>query len=300
LLAAPSSGNVPARMGLLIILRVVLSVSASAIQKRLLLNRAGINATWILTYGCMLLPAAILASARWSDVDARFWRDILIGGGLDAFGNLAMVAALRGTDLSIFGPLNAIRPIVALLFGWFFLAENPTPIGLLGIGITVAGGVLLFTGSEREEKHHFAAIWKSLVLRILGLSLGVAGAVFLKRAATVATAEVTVAAWIVCGLIVLLGFAVVRDSAALQNLRPAVSIHWKWLLIHSAVFLTMQVLTIYIFQKTLLAYSFVFFQLGMVLQVFVGRFFFREGAFVRRLIASIIMALGSILILSKG
>jgi drug/metabolite transporter (DMT)-like permease len=287
-------------MGLLIILRVVLSVSASAIQKRLLLDRAGINATWILTYGFMLLPAAFLAAVRWSDVDARFWRDILIGGGLDAIGNLAMVAALRGTDLSIFGPLNAIRPVVALLFGWFFLAENPTPMGLLGTGITVLGGVLLFTGNGHGEKHNFRQIWKSLALRILGLSLGVAGAVFLKRAATAATAEVTVAAWIICGLIVLLTFAVIRDSAALQSLRPAVSLHWKWLLVHSAVFLTMQVFTIYIFQRTLLAYSFVFFQLGMVLQVFVGRFFFREGAFARRLVAAIIMALGSILILSKG
>ena len=287
-------------MGLLIILRVVLSVSASAIQKRLLLDRAGINATWILTYGFMLLPAAILAAGRWADVDARFWRDILIGGGLDAIGNLAMVAALRATDLSIFGPLNAIRPVIALFFGWFFLAENPTPMGLLGIVITVIGGVLLFTGSEGGERHHFRAIWKSLVLRILGLSLGVAGAVFLKRAAMAATAEVTVAAWIVCGLVVLLGFAVIRDSAALVNLRSAVSLHWNWLLAHSAVFLTMQVLTIYIFQKTLLAYSFVYFQLGMVLQVFVGRFFFQEGAFARRLVASIIMALGSILILSKG
>jgi drug/metabolite transporter (DMT)-like permease len=287
-------------MGLLIILRVVLSVSASAIQKRLLLDRAGINATWILTYGFMLVPAAMLAAFRWSDVDARFWRDILIGGGLDAIGNLAMIAALRGTDLSIFGPLNATRPIVALLFGWFFLAENPTPMGLLGIAITVLGGVLLFTGSEAGGKHNFRAIWKSLALRIIGLSLGVAGAVFLKRAASVATAEVTVAAWIICGLIVLLAFAVIRDSAALKNLSPAVSLHWKWLLVHSGVFLTMQVLTIYIFQKTLLAYSFVFFQLGMVLQVFVGRFFFQEGAFRRRFVASIIMALGSILILSKG
>jgi drug/metabolite transporter (DMT)-like permease len=287
-------------MGLLIILRVVLSVSASAIQKRLLLDRAGISATWILTYGFMLVPAAMLAAARWSDLSTAFWRDILIGGGLDALGNLAMIAALRGTDLSIFGPLNAIRPIVALLFGWMFLAEQPTPIGLLGIGITVCGGVLLFTGKESAGERKLAGIWKSLLLRIAGLSLGVAGAVFLKRAAIVATAEVTVAAWIVCGLVVLLGFAVFRDPAALRKFGPAAAVHWKWLLAHSAVFLTMQVLTIYIFQMTLLAYSFVFFQLGMVLQVFVGRVFFREGAFARRLVASVIMALGSILILAKS
>jgi hypothetical protein len=44
----------------------------------------------------------------------------------------------------------------------------------------------------------------------------------------------------------------------------------------------------------------VFFQLGMVLQVFVGRMFFSEGDFGRRLIAAMIMALGSVLILWRG
>jgi hypothetical protein len=62
----------------------------------------------------------------------------------------------------------------------------------------------------------------------------------------------------------------------------------------------MQLLTMKIFQGTLLAYSFVYFQLGMVLQVFIGRILFREKAFARRLFASVIMALGSILVLWKG
>ena len=288
-------------MALIILLRVILSVSATAVQKRLLLDRAGVNQTWILTYAIMLLPAAALALPRLTSIPATFWRDILIGGGLDAIGNLAMVAALRGTDLSIFGPLNALRPILALLFGWLFLAENPTPVGMLGVAITVGGGVILFSGGAGEHpvKPH-ASIWKPILLRTLGLSLGVIGAVFLKRAAMVSSAEVTVAAWILCGLIVLIIYAACRHRDALITLQPALTAHWKWLLIHSAIFMTMQLLTIRIFQQTLLAYSFVFFQLGMVLQVFVGRIFFREPAFLRRLFAALVMALGSILILWRG
>src|SRR5688500_9412369 len=195
-------------MTLLILFRILLSVSANAVQKRLLLDRAGVNHTWILTYSIMLLPAIALALLRPTPITAAFWRDILIGGGLDAIGNLAMVAALRGTDLSIFGPLNALRPILALLFGWFFLAENPTPIGLIGIAVTVGGGVILFSGGEGDRTVTSAmpraSIWKPLFLRTAGLSLGVIGAVFLKRAAMVSSAEVTVASWIFCGLIVLL------------------------------------------------------------------------------------------------
>ena len=286
-------------MELAILGRVILSVSASAVQKRLLLDRAGVSHTWILTYALMLGPAVLIACFNPSPLTGGFWRDILIGGGLDAIGNLAMIAALRSTDLSIFGPLNALRPILALLFGWIFLGEHPTSIGLIGIGITVFGGVILFTGREPSNTTR-SSIWKPLLLRTAGLSLGVLGAAFLKRAAGVSSAEVTVAAWIFCGLIVLLGFAAIRKRDSFGTLRPAFAAHWKWLLIHSAMFMTMQLITIRIFQETLLAYSFVFFQLGMVLQVLVGRIFFSEGAFARRLIAAVVMAAGSVLILWRG
>ncbi|HVK59153.1 MAG TPA: EamA family transporter [Candidatus Kapabacteria bacterium] len=287
-------------MAWIILVRVVLSVSASAIQKRLLLDRAGVNHTWILTYSIMLAPATALALLKPVALDSGFWINIIIGGGLDAIGNLAMVAALRGTDLSIFGPLNAVRPILALLFGWLFLGESPTAVGMLGIAVTVVGGIILFSGDTSSSKTSTSSIWKPLLLRTAGLSLGVIGAVFLKRAADVGSAEVTVAAWIFCGLIVLFGFAAIRHRDALTTLRPALQGHWRWLLIHSAVFMSMQLLTIKIFQQTLLAYSFVFFQLGMVLQVFVGRIFFNESGFLRRLLAACIMALGSALILWRG
>jgi drug/metabolite transporter (DMT)-like permease len=287
-------------MALLILLRVVLSVSANAVQKRLLLDRAGVYHTWILTYSIMLGPAALFAVIRPGAGGPQFWRDILIGGGLDAMGNLAMVAALRSTDISVFGPLNAVRPILALLFGWFFLREIPSSSGLAGIAITVCGGVILFSDPHPHGGTHFSEIWRALFLRIAGLSLGVVGAVFLKRAAVHSSAELTVAAWIGCGLMVLLASAALHHRNDLLTLASSLNAHLWWLIFHSTVFVTMQWLTIRIFQSTLLAYSFVFFQLGMLFQVFVGRIFFGEASFVRRLIAAAIMALGSVLILSKG
>src|SRR5437016_12483893 len=50
------------------------------------------------------------------------------------------------------------------------------------------------------------------------------------------------------------------------------SVNREWLLIHAVTFGIMQWMTIRIFQATLLSYAFVFFQLGMVLQVIAGRF----------------------------
>jgi uncharacterized membrane protein len=289
-------------MGFFIFLRVVLSVSANAVQKRLLLNRAGVGHTWVLTYSIMLLPAMFLALPLPREI--AFWRDVATGGVLDALGNLAMVAALRSTDISIFGPLNALRPILALMFGWAFLHENPTATGLAGIAVTVLGGVILFSGNSESPSETrtgmTAQVWKPVLLRTLGLALGVVGAVFLKRAASVSTAEGTVAGWILCGLICLVIFGVFSQSKEECSHLAALKLHGKWLAIHSTIFLSMQWLTIRIFQETLLAYSFVFFQLGMLLQVFVGRILFQEKSFARRLIAATVMAAGSILILWKG
>jgi hypothetical protein len=51
------------------------------------------------------------------------------------------------------------------------------------------------------------------------------------------------------------------------------------LTLHAAAFFMMQWLTLHVFAATLLAYSFAFFQLAMVLQVIVGRWMFKSGTF---------------------
>src|SRR5262245_29899648 len=194
-------------MAWFVLLRVTLSVSANAVQKRLLLNRAGVYHTWILTYSIMLGPAVLLAMLRRTPAGFGFWRDIVLGGGLDAIGNLAMVAALRSTDISVFGPLNAFRPILALIFGWLFLKETPSALGLTGVGITVAGGVILVSDFDKKRAARSSTLWRVLFFRFTGLALGVVGAVFLKRAAMHSSAEMTVAAWIGSGLVVLFASA---------------------------------------------------------------------------------------------
>lgn len=284
-----------------VLARVILSVSGNAVQKRLVLNGAPVSLTWIGTYALMLLPSLALALARPAITDSSYWSNILLGGFLDAFGNLAMVAALRATDLSVFGPLNAFRPVLALLFGWFFLGELPTVPGALGVGITVSGAMLLLGSTTPGQIAAQAPQIRHIVsLRLMGLSLSTIGAVFLKRAANVASAELTLCGWIVCGLVCLVLTALLRKGPRLPDLLRGFNRHRNWLMFHAALFFLMQLLTIRIFQQTLLAYSFVFFQLGMVLQVLVGRLFFSEPAFKRRLAACLVMAAGSALIFWKG
>ncbi|HUR44838.1 MAG TPA: EamA family transporter [Candidatus Saccharimonadales bacterium] len=282
-----------------IISRVILSVSANALQKRLLLRGVRTTPMWLATYFLMLLPAVALCFGQTFNQSSFFWSNALLAGLLDAAGNLAMVAALRGIDLSLFGPLNAFRPALALLFGWLFLREVPTLVGGAGVIITVAGALVLF-GKPRLGQTNLREIWEVLGLRFGGLALSTVGAVFLKRAALAGSAELTLSAWLICGLACLIVATFARKQSPLGVIRSNLREHAIPIAAHAGLFLVMQWLTIRIFQHTLLSYSFVYFQLGMVLQVLVGGVLFREPDIGRRLIACAIMCVGSGLVLWKG
>lgn len=248
---------------------------------------------WTATYAAMLPVAVLMAAFTWRRPPGSFWADSLLGGVLDALGNLAMIAALRATDLSVFGPLNAIRPILALLFGWIFLNETPTESGLVGILITVAGALLVLK-EDRAVRGNQSSVWKALGFRLVGFALSTVASVFLKRAATTVSAEMTLAGWVLCGLFCLILYGIVRGEALVPTGQG------NWLLSHAATFLVMQWLTIKIFQATLLSYAFVFFQLGMILQTIAGRIFFQEPHFKRRMAGCLIMSGGAALILLRG
>src|SRR4051812_40963964 len=252
-----------------IITRVFLSLSANAVQKRLLLAGLRITPMWLATYLLMLLPALVLCAIQTLSIPREFWLNAVLAGLLDAAGNLAMVGALRSTDLSLFGPLNAFRPVIALLFGWLFLQEAPTHLGGVGVVVTVAGALVLF-GKPAIRETESRQTWKVIALRLIGLSLSTLGAVFLKRAALVASAEITLAAWLLCGIAFLAVMTTFRRVNPIAAIAMGLRSHTAWIAAHAVLFLVMQWLTIRIFQNTLLSYSFVYFQFGMVLQVFTG------------------------------
>src|SRR3954464_13588583 len=96
-----------------IISRVFLSVSANAVQKRLLLAGVRITPMWLATYLLMLLPAMVLCATHTLSVPREFWLNAVLAGLLDAAGNLAMVCALRSTDRSLLFTLFPFRPLFA-------------------------------------------------------------------------------------------------------------------------------------------------------------------------------------------
>ncbi|HTI70222.1 MAG TPA: EamA family transporter [Candidatus Limnocylindria bacterium] len=282
-----------------ILSRVLLSVSGNALQKRLAGRGLSILSLWLVTYILMLAPFVLLALGHHPSRSRDFWENALLGGLLDALGNLAMVAALRSTDLSVFGPLNAFRPVMALLFGWAFLGETPTLYGALGVGVIVAGAVILLKRPSGDAPSPGDSV-RPLLFRGLGLSLSTIGAVFLKRAAGVADTATVLAAWTACGLACLVIIGSLRVPRPWASWRATVKESGGWLLLHALIFALMQWITLKIFVGTLLAYSFAYFQLGMVLQVVAGVVLFREPGIWRRLAGCLVMGVGAGLMTWKG
>lgn len=274
--------------------RVLCSAAASTLQKKLTLAGVPIPRLWSITYALMTLPALVAFALAWKyAVGAGFWVNAITAGVLDALGNLAMVAALRSTHLSIFGPINGFRPMLALIFGWIFLGEQPSAPGAAGVVVTVLGVALILRGEDKPGGNPAAGAWRMLALRIAGLALSTFAAVCLKRATLASSPAHTLGVWILCGLPVFWLFSL-RSGRAERGSNPTAQ--FPFLVAHAALFFAMQWLTLLVFRSTPLAYSFAFFQLGMVLQVFLGHWFFREPHFARRLIYCGIIGLGVLLI----
>lgn len=272
---------------LMLLGRVLLSVGASTLQKHLTRRQVGSAALWRATYAWMALPAClILALGLRGGVTSEFWWNAIVAGVLDALGNLAMVAALRRTDLSVFGPLNGFRPVLALLFGWVFLREMPTLLGAVGVAVTVVGTAMLLR--DEEASNNSGSAWGIFGLRVAGLALSTFASVFLKRATLAGGPELTLGVWILCGLPVFWLWSSRQHESS--------SDHRHLLTLHAATFFIMQWLTLYVFASTLLAYSFALFQLGMVLQVIVGRWMFNEPHFRKRLACCAVICAGAALI----
>ncbi len=82
-------------------------------------------------------------------------------------------------------------------------------------------------------------------------------------------------------------------SAQLISAKP----HVVQMLAIGLLVFVMQYVTLVLLSQMLVAYALALFQLGMVLQVFLGYQFFQERHIVRRLIACLVMMLGSITVL---
>lgn len=288
-------------MELIIVLgRVIFAAFTNVFQKQLTQHHHHPLVVVLASY--LVLAVLSLAILFWlpvTDLSNTFWLNILLAALLDMAGTLFLVMSLSKTELSVFGPLNAYKVVISMLLAMLFLHEVPDLQGLIGITIIIIGSCFLLPPTQhRSQTRLFELIKdKGVQYRFLSILLFSIGTLPLKNAAVLASPLTTTVFWCLFGL----PLAVLTYK--LFTPRPITYSDIKSSDIRHTVFLgitifMMQYTTLIVLSQTLIAYALALFQLSMVLQVFLGYHVFKEQDIKRRLIACLVMIIGSLLVLN--
>ncbi len=288
--------------------RILCSSGASLLQKQLV--QAGLRPLSVVTYSLTILlllalPNIFLSTNSWLGLGVSFWWAITLAGLLDAVGNVLLVRAMGAGELSVVGPLNSYKPVVGLILGAVLLSEMPSWLGVCGVLVIVVGTVLLSAPrrltepSRANEKNNARWLNGSVRDRMLSIVLTASASIALKDAIQQSNATIVFGFWALSTtMFSWLIQASLKDHQQAENAQTEILlVKWKHMVALGASFYVLQYLTIWIFGKMHVGYALALFQLGSILQVYLGYRYFGEREIVRRVIAAAIMTLGAALVL---
>jgi drug/metabolite transporter (DMT)-like permease len=289
---------------LFVTLRIIANPLSNVFQKRLAQRSANpvfvIAATHaLLTLACLpLLFVPLVLDAGWS-----FWANIVVADLLAVAGNALLVAALRTSDLSVLGPINAYKSVLGLILGIVLVHEIPTPMGAFGVLLILRGSYFVVDRDEKSPRRNaFVQFFRErgVRLRFAALAFSATEAIFLKKALLASSPLTAFVFWCILGLPIaaLASTLLIRDrlrqEALILRQNKAT---YLWLAITTAL---MQFATLFTFDKLQVGYSLALFQLSTLLSVFFGYRYFQERNIQKRLLGSLIMVGGAVLIVVFG
>ena len=209
--------------------------------------------------------------------------DVLIMGITGALGNYCIIKALSCGKLSSLSAINSYKPLVALLLGIVFLKELPSLYSLFGIFLIILG--TFFFSQTRDSFNK-----KSVIYRVFGLLFSGTEAIFIKKIILLSNVPTAFLLWSLSGLI----FAFIFVIAGKHSFKfPPVKFQTGLIF---AVGL-MQYSTNYVFSKMNVSSALALFQLSTLLNVFLGADLFHEQELAKKVISTIIMIAGAIILI---
>lgn len=290
---------------LFVVTRIVANPLSNVFQKQL--TRRSANPVFIIgvvhaLLTVMCLPLLVLVSPK-AGAGSAVWANMVVCACLAVGGNVLLVYALKSTDLSVLGPINAYKSVVSLVLGIFLIGELPTAMGVAGILLILAGSYFIVDRDLAQPRRNaFVQFFRErgIQLRFAALGLSATEAVFLKKAILLSSPLTTFVLWsilglpIACAAIAILLRRHTRDEVLL--LRSA----WRtyfWLAITTGL---MQLATVLTFGTLQVGYSLALFQMSTLLSVFLGHRYFQERHIRKRLFGSIVMVAGAAMIVVFG
>jgi len=281
--------------------RVIFASFANVLQKKLAIQNHHPLFIVMASYALLsVISLPILLSLPIVHLSEYFWVNIVIAALLDMAGTLFLVFSLSKTDLSIFGPLNAYKIVISMLLAMVFLSEIPSSQGFLGISIIITGSFFLMHGTTKTTNQQSLFMLftnRGVQYRFLSILLFSIGTLPLKNAVMEGQALTTTIFWCLIGFpLAILSYFLFNKREEQSFFQQAKPVLPELTYLAITLFL-MQYLTMIVLSKLLIAYSLALFQFSMVLQVFLGYRIFKEKNIKSRLIACLIMSIGSLLVL---
>jgi drug/metabolite transporter (DMT)-like permease len=246
-----------------------------------------------------ILCFPLLSLINFQGLNEHFWLNSFLAAVLDMAGTLFLVMSLSKTDLSVFGPLNAYKVVISMILAMLFLGEVPSLQGFLGIFIILIASYFLFPINNKVSTNSLLTLFleKGVQYRFLSILLFSIGTLPLKNAVMSGGALATTVFWCLFGfpLAALVHHIFLKDKLS-SDITKSKHFFYQFLYLGIAIFL-MQYMTMIILSQFMVAYSLALFQLNMVLQVFLGYRIFKEQHIKQRLAASLVMLIGSLLVI---
>ena len=266
-----------------IILRVLSNPLGNVFQKQLT-NRYNhpllINfLTFLLLSVFCIIPAI---QVRWLELPFEFWKYCILAGIVGATGNGFLV--------------NSYKSVVGIIVGIFLLGEIPNLWGIAGMSLIVYGSYYVL--DTMDERFSLALLKrKEIQYRIWAMVLTAIEAVFIKKIILYSSTTISFIVWCWFGAIfsfaLLFAFKVhlVKEFKRIK-IRDISSYFYLVLCIG-----TMQYTTNYVFDHMEVGYALALFQLSTIVSIFLGYRIFKEENITKKLIGSVIMVAGSVMII---
>lgn len=282
---------------LAILLRIISNPLANVFQKQLTSKGHHPLLVNFLTY-LLLSIACIFIAVRtdWSSLPQDFWIYSILGGVAGGIGNGFLVKALQKGDLSVLGPVNAYKSVVGLIAGIILLREVPGLLGLLGVALIICGSY--FVLDTTEDRFTWALLKRpEIQFRLWAMVLTAIEAVFAKKVILASSTTTAFMSWSWFGMVFALVFLLMNRvslGAGLRNTGRRNALKYLYLILCIGV---MQLTTNYALEHIGVGYALAFFQLSIIISVLLGHRIFNEQDIRKKLMGSVIMIVGSVIII---
>lgn len=282
---------------LAVFLRIISNPLGNVFQKQL--TAQGHHPVFVnhLTYLLLAIVCIFFATAfNWLRLPYQFWFYSTLAGVVGALGNGFLVKALQKGDLSVLGPINSYKSIVSIIAGIFLLGEIPNIWGIAGIGLIIWGSY--FVLGTTEEKFSWALLQRSEIqYRIWAMILTAIEAVFIKKIILVSGTTIAFISWCWFGAFFSFWLAVFYRVNVFKEARSLTLPDLKKFAYLIICIGTMQFTTNYVFDHMPVGYALSLFQLSIIISILLGYRYFQEKDVRKKMIGSLIMIAGSVMII---